>query len=273
MTDYQTDLEIKKRIQKLDIERKEIDAIKGRAEPNIDNMIIGESRKFMLVILHIDITNFKKMVGQLSNREKFRFLNIFLSEMTYVVHDFDGVVEKYVGDRVTAMFGIGVPVSDAVLNAIYCARAMRYEIKKILNPYLKSIGLPEFQCTIGMDLGETWISKVGIRNDNQFTLVGNAVNVASELEEMASPDQILLGSAIFQYLPNEHQLECTSLHLPDSWKWVIANTNKRYGIYVYKSDFEPSATNQTKSNLEYHIAQLEFKLNRLSKYLENKKSS
>lgn len=93
--------DIEKRIR-VDGEKIDQEIIAGRVEPDINNLRIGEARSFELAVLHIDIVNFTRLTGDLNNKSKLGFLNTFQSEMTRIVHDYDGVVEKYTGDRVTA---------------------------------------------------------------------------------------------------------------------------------------------------------------------------
>jgi class 3 adenylate cyclase len=95
------------RIAKLDKERRTIDRKEGDVVPEPEDLALGETRKFELAILHIDIDDFKRAIGNLSMTEMMRFASIFLTEMTYIVKDFDGSVEQYVGDSVTALFGVG----------------------------------------------------------------------------------------------------------------------------------------------------------------------
>lgn len=225
--------DVKNRINQVDKDRLESDILSGRAEPKIENMRIGEAREFNLAVLHIDINGYKNLVSDLTNKEKLRFLNTFLTELTYIIHDYDGMTEKYVGDRVTALFGIGKDGKTAAQSCIDCALTMLTEIKYVMNPFLESIKLPKFSCSVGIDYGEVWIARIGMQGDNQLSLVGNVVNIASQLQDMANSNQILLGGNMFNELINDKQKRCSELIRPNDWTWVWSLTKAPYKIYSY----------------------------------------
>lgn len=225
--------DVKNRINQVDKDRLESDVLSGRVEPKIDNMRIGEAREFNLSVLHVDINGFKSLVASLSNQQKLRFLNTFQTELTYIIHDYSGMTEKYVGDRVTALFGIGQSESEAVQNSIDCAITMHTEIQYVINSFFKSINLPIFSCSIGIDHGNVWIAKIGMQGDNQLTLVGNAVNIASQLQELAKPNQILLGGNVYSNLSSTEKNYCYEQNRPDDWDWIWINGRIPYKIYRY----------------------------------------
>lgn len=225
--------DVKNRINQVDKDRLESDVLSGRVEPKIDNMRIGEAREFNLSVLHIDINGFKKLVSSLSNQQKLRFLNTFQTELTYIIHDYSGTTEKYVGDRVTALFGIGTSEEESVQNSIDCAITMLTEIKYVINPFLESKNLPSFSCSIGIDHGDVWVARIGMQGDNQLTLVGNAVNIASQLQELAKPNQILLGGNVYGYLLEDEQKRCREQIRPVDWDWIWIASKIPYRIYQY----------------------------------------
>ncbi len=219
------------RIKKLDCQRIQLDRVSGRVEPDIEKMAIGEAREYSLAVLHIDVNGFKELTNSLKNPQILRFLNTFLSEMTYVVRDYSGMVEKYVGDRVTAVFGIGETKELAVQHAIDCAVTMLTVIKYAINPYFRSIGLPEFTCSIGIDYGRVWIARTGIINFSQFTLVGIEVSIASKLVEVALENVILIGEEAYDNLSTKEKEYCVQLNSPQGWIWRWYN--RAYYLYRY----------------------------------------
>lgn len=210
----------------------------GRKEPDVENMAMGEARNFSLGILHIDIIDFTKKLTSLDNRSKLRFLNIFQSEMTHIIHDHSGSVEKYVGDRVTGLFGFNYSGQEVFTNSINTALAMKTEIKYLINPYLETIGLPTFQCRIGLDYGDILFAKTGIHGDNQSTLIGNSVSIASKLEELSKTNQILLGGSIYESLPEYEKKHCHQISSPKSWNWQWKNPKITYPIYSYEAHWK-----------------------------------
>jgi class 3 adenylate cyclase len=223
------------RIASQDRQRRSIDRTQGRVIPRLEDMAIGEAREYTLAVSHIDINNFKATSQSMSVSNLMRFVSIFLTEMTYIVRDWSGAVEKYVGDQVTALFGVGSQEPEAAINCLYCNLSMLTIIRYAINPYMQSQGLPQITCSVGMDLGETWIEKVGIVNQNQFTLVGHAVNIAAELQEMAAPNGILLGDRLYQALPNEQKNYCVLQNRAQTWTWTYRNSGNSYPYYRYNA--------------------------------------
>jgi adenylate cyclase len=171
-------------------------------------MKLGEAKKFDLAILHVDIDGFKKLVQGLTQNQYLRFVSIFLTEMTQLIDNRNGFVDRYVGDQVTALFGIGRSSSQGAEDCIYCALDMKTIIQYSINPFLKSIELPIFSCSFGMDLGDIWIAKVGIRGINQLTLIGYAVNIVAELVDIAPTGQIMLGHNLYKNLSDSNRNYC-----------------------------------------------------------------
>ena len=221
------------RVAKLDKERRSIERKEGRAVPKLEDLSLGEAREFELSILHIDIDDFKEVTGDLTMVQMMRFGSIFLTEMTSLVKEFEGAVEKYVGDSVTALFGAGYEAAKAAENCLNCALTMLTIIKFALNPYLKQQNLPTFTCSVGMDLGDTWIERVGIKGESQFTLVGHPVSIAAQLRDLGAPNQILLGAGVYRNLADSEKKHCEKLSPAADWTWVYKGTSNSYPYYRY----------------------------------------
>lgn len=226
------------RIQQLDCDRRFADIATGRVEPNIDDMALGEAKEFDLAVMHVDMDHFTETTASLSNKDKLRLLNIYLSDLTAVIRDHGGFVEKYVGDGITALFGVGKNDLVTVKNAVDCALTIQADIKHAMSEYLRQVGLPPFTCSIGMDYGTVWVARVGVRGSNQLTLVGNEVVIAKQLEELAKDAGILLGAWIYSRLPLERQERCTP-HPPDlNFQWTV--DGEPYFYYEYSGRWRVS---------------------------------
>jgi len=223
----------RERIRKTDADRMSADSGKGTGEPNIENMNLGEAKKFELAILHIDINDFKNKTHTLDNEQYLRLVSTYLTEMTRIVNENEGWIDRYVGDQVTALFGIGHNCSSCNPKAcLKCALNMQTIIKYSMNEFLISVGLPTLTCSIGMDYGSIWVAKVGIRGSNEFTLVGNAVNVAANLVEIAPSGTIFLGRSFYDKLPTDEQKFCRE-EIGYNWTWITEKDKSRYRFYRY----------------------------------------
>ena len=227
------------RIQQFDRDRQFDTIVSGRTIPKIGDMGLGEAKEFGLVVMHIDMNDYKKLTSALSNEQKLRFLNIYHSELASVIREYDGFIEKYVGDGITALFGIGVNKNAAVLNATRCGLTILTDIKYVMNKYLKSIHLPRFTCSVGLDYGEIWVARTGIKGMNQLTLVGNEVSISKQLEEFAGNNQIFLGHSAYLGLSGKLQSFCHQQKNRNDFLWVFGNNNnnnnERYTFYHYNA--------------------------------------
>ena len=221
------------RISQLDRGRLFQDVAAGRVTPDIDNMALGEAKEFGLAVMHVDMDNFTGVTGDLSNKDKLRLLNIYLSDLTAVIRDHGGFIEKYVGDGITALFGAGKSESEAAKNAVECAMTIKAEIGHVMSGYLKEIGLPTFTCSIGMDYDVIWVARVGVRGMNQLTLVGNKVSLAKNLEELAGDGETMVGKDIWARLGKKYQGYCKRQPKSKRFKWKIKESKKPYPYYKY----------------------------------------
>lgn len=219
------------RISQLDRGRRFRDIAAGRVTPDIDNMALGEAKEFGLAVMHVDMDNFTGVTGGLSNKDKLRLLNIYLSDLTAVIRDHGGFIEKYVGDGITALFGAGKSESVTAKNAVDCAITIQTEIEYVMGEYLKNIRLPAFTCSIGVDYGTIWVARVGIRGMNQLTLVGNEVSLAKNLEELAGHGEIFVGDCLQSRLPLEYKKYCEEQPRHPDFHWNI--NGKPYPYYKY----------------------------------------
>lgn len=223
----------KNRVSQFDQDRQFNDIASGRTIPQIGDMRLGEAKEFGLAVMHVDMNGFKKLSGNLSNKEKLRLLNIYFSELTHVIRDYNGFIEKYVGDGITSLFGVGKNKEQTIADAVSCGLTILTEIGYTINGYLKSVDLPVFSCSIGIDYGDIWVARVGVQGMNQMTLVGNEVSIAKQLEEFAGNHQIFLGGNAYGGLSQKEQAFCKKQPERDDFNWQI--NNKRYPFYRYNA--------------------------------------
>ena len=152
-----------------------------------------------------------------------------------MIRDYDGFIEKYVGDGITSLFGVGKNREQAIADAVCCGLTILTEISYTINEYLKSIDLPLFSCSIGIDYGNIWVAHVGVQGMNQLTLVGNEVSIAKQLEEFAGNHQIFLGGSAYAGLPQKKQDFCKRQPDRNDFDWWIHPN--RYPFYHYAAQW------------------------------------
>ena len=153
-----------------------IDRLVARTEPP---ELGGEIRE--LTILFTDLADFTSLSEQLSPKEVVNFLNRYLSVVADIVERHGGFVDKYVGDAVIAVFGAPEPDPDHATNGVLAA----IEIDQVANDPKNSFGLPagtSVSTRIGVNTGNVVVGNVGSKRRFNYTVIGDAVNVASRLE-------------------------------------------------------------------------------------------
>jgi adenylate cyclase len=136
-----------------------------------------------VTILFSDIRSFTSISESMDPRALLDFLNEYFSGMVESVLHHHGVVDKFIGDAIMAVFGAPVPESADPLNAIKAALEMRSRLEKI-NVSFKARGLPEIKSGIGLHSGQVVAGNIGHSDRMEYTVIGDAVNLASRLEGM-----------------------------------------------------------------------------------------
>jgi len=137
----------------------------------------GERRE--LTILFSDIRSFTTISESMEAEDLVLFLNKYLKQMTGVVIDSGGTLDKYIGDAVMAFWGAPLPMDDHVYQACHAALKMMEELK-ILNdnwPPEKRINIG-----IGLNTGEVLVGNMGSESRMDYTIIGDSVNLAARLE-------------------------------------------------------------------------------------------
>jgi len=141
----------------------------------------GETRT--ATILFSDIREFTNLCEGRAPENILELLNSYLSEMSAAIEDHRGVVDKYIGDAVMALFGVPLAGPQDPKNVLNAALAMQ-ERAINLNRRNKAAGLPMLQTGIGIHTGEVVAGNLGSTNRLNYTVIGDPVNLSSRLESL-----------------------------------------------------------------------------------------
>ena len=149
-----------------------------------EELALGGTRR-EITVLFTDIKNFTGMCEKLSPETIVNILNEFFTEMVKIIHKHNGLVDKFIGDAIMALWG-----SPKVLErhlqanlAAQCALAMKQELKQLNHTWQKTGFISEdLSIRIGINTDEAITGNVGSLQRIQFSAIGDGVNVASRLE-------------------------------------------------------------------------------------------
>ena len=155
------------------------DDIIRELEDDPDKMKLGGDRK-ELTILFSDIAGFTSISEHLPPDELTKLLNQYLTPMTHIVFECQGLLDKYIGDAVMALFGTPHE-EDHALRACEAACRMQHTIRE-LGPLWASHGIENFQARVGLNTGMVSVGNMGSEIRFDYTVIGDAVNLAARLE-------------------------------------------------------------------------------------------
>ena len=144
-------------------------------------------------VLFMDIVGFTSRVEKMNAVELGVFLNSFLSEMTDIVFEHGGTLDKYIGDCIMAVFGVPFDLENHAALSIEAALDMIEKLEE-RNSQLKE--KDRISIRIGINSGKLVSGDFGSPKRLDYTVLGNTVNIASRLESsVAAPNEIVVSEA------------------------------------------------------------------------------
>jgi len=178
-------------------------------------------------VLFADIVGFTSMSENMSPAAVALLLNDYLSRMTDVIFQYEGTLDKYIGDAIMAVFGAPLDMPDHAFRAIRAALDMRAGLEEFNSERKEG---PKIRIRIGINSGNAVACEIGSINKKEYTVLGDVVNTASRLESsVATPMSIVIGENTFEAVKD--RFECTSLGarpLKGKEKVVVAYEVLRY---------------------------------------------
>jgi adenylate cyclase len=161
----------------------------------------GEERE--ISILFSDIRSFTSLAEVNSPSATLAILNTYLTEMSALVDQHGGVVDKYIGDAVMGLFGAPIQNDQDPQHAVATALAM-IAAMPALNQEFAAQGWPPLEIGIGVHTGNVVAGNVGSNSRLNYTVLGDNVNLASRLESLCKQYQVMIivSDATMQHCPD-----------------------------------------------------------------------
>jgi adenylate cyclase len=221
---------------------------------NVADTILSEDvpiemhgHKTELTVLFSDIRGFTSISERFSPVEVSKFLNKYFEEMIQVVFDYNGTLDKLMGDAVMAFFGAPLHFPDHPARACRCALQMMVALKQMKkNRVVKDIDI--INIGIGLNTGEVIAGNLGSRQYIDYTVIGDTVNLGSRLEGLNKQYGTEIIISEFTYACVMDEFECREIDL-------VAVKGKSEPIRIYelmgeKKDFGKDSLAFLKDYLE-----------------------
>ncbi len=161
---------------------------------------LGGERK-AVTILFADIRGFTTLAERMSPHDLVTQLNEYFTEMVDIVMRYNGTLDKFIGDALMAVYGapMSTSTSEDAWNAIQSAYAMRIQLEKLTQTWTGQ-GRPLLKFGIGISHGDVIVGNIGSPQRMEYTVVGDAVNVASRVEALNKTygTDILLTETVYE---------------------------------------------------------------------------
>lgn len=152
----------------------------------------GEDR--VITMLFSDIRGFTKLTENMTPQKTIEMLNQYITKMWHLIENEGGIIDKYVGDEIMALYGAPNTYPDHAMRALRAAQNMIKTLDS-WNVERKAQGEPVIEIGIGVHTGLVVVGNMGTEHRLNYTVLGANVNLASRLCKAAAPQQIIVSRA------------------------------------------------------------------------------
>jgi class 3 adenylate cyclase len=185
------------RVRELADQLKKYSELRRYLSPKLSEKILSSEEKLhtephnkIMTVVFTDIRNFSSCTESIPPEVLFPLLDKYLSEMTKIIHRYDGTLNKMIGDGLLIFFGDPIPSEDHAEKAVLMAVEMQKKVAELKKDWIEHGH--DFGIGIGINTGTMTVGNIGSEMHKDYTVIGNQVNVASRLESLAKPGQILI---------------------------------------------------------------------------------
>ena len=155
----------------------------------------GEKRE--ISVLFADIRGFTPMTERLEPTEVVTILNAYFSCMIDVIYEYEGTLDKFLGDGIMCLFGAPISQPDHAIRAVKAALGMKRALQEF-NQRQQDAGQQTLRVGIGINTGDAVVGNVGSEKRLEYTAIGDNVNLAARLQSIANGGQILVSDNTYR---------------------------------------------------------------------------
>lgn len=199
-------------------------------------------KKRDITLMFTDIKDFSTISEQMSSEKLIKHLSDYLNQMTLIIQEEHGTIDKYIGDAIMTFWG--APVDDPSHPLLACKAALRCHNRlEALNKTWKLDGKPAFETRFGLHTGDAIVGNVGSEDRLNYSAFGDSVNLAARLESANRyyGTSILISHETYKNV--RHQFICRPID-------IVAVKGKNESITMYELMIEKSEEHNQKLDLE-----------------------
>src|SRR6266849_3553138 len=150
-----------------------------------------EGERKQVTVLFADLKGSMELLADRDPEEARKLLDPLLERMMEAVHRYEGTVNQVMGDGIMALFGAPLAHEDHAVRGCYAALRMQESVKRYSEEVFRSVGVP-IHIRVGLNSGEVVVRSIGNDLHMDYTAVGQTTHLAARMEQMATPDSILI---------------------------------------------------------------------------------
>ena len=169
--------------------------------PDVVDMVVRDPSRLRLggevrevTVLFADVCGFTQILEKVAPEKTVALLNELFTVATEIIQKQGGIVDKFVGDAVMAVWGAPENRPDDAQRAVRAADDLRRWVGTANRRWRQHYGV-EIALAFGLNTGPAVAGNIGSEKRMEYTVIGEVVNVAARLETMAQPGQILMSEA------------------------------------------------------------------------------
>ncbi len=208
----------------------------GTVVPESDDLKLGnDAVKLDATVLYADLSGSTKMVDRFKRHFAAEVYKSFLHCSAKIIRAEGGEITAYDGDRVMAVF-----LGDSKnTSAARCGLKINWAVKHIVNPAMKDQYTTDYEVkhTVGIDSGDLWVARTGIRGSNDLVWVGYAANYAAKLNELSADYPTRITHRVYNHMHKSAKISSDGRDMWESRRWTDMNN-----LSIYRSSFWWSLT-------------------------------